>query len=166
MYCWEVFENGVCDEQCNTQECLYDGFDCRKKVKNCNPIYDAYCSNHYANGLCDKGCDTAECDWDGLDCDDSPEMLAKGTLIVIILVEPSVFRNISVTFVRRLGHLLRTVVRVKKDANGNEMIYPWTDSGQTDVATIRVKRYLEEIITGRVKRAALTGQVTIFLFII
>lgn len=26
--CWQLFKNGICEAQCNTQQCLYDGFDC------------------------------------------------------------------------------------------------------------------------------------------
>ena len=26
--CWQLFKNGICDKQCNSQKCLYDGFDC------------------------------------------------------------------------------------------------------------------------------------------
>ena len=27
--CYEVFENGVCNEECDTELCLLDGFDCK-----------------------------------------------------------------------------------------------------------------------------------------
>ncbi len=55
IYCYQLFKNGQCDQACNSEQCLFDGFDCQPTLKECNPIYDAYCSNHYNNGHCDKG---------------------------------------------------------------------------------------------------------------
>jgi Notch-like protein len=148
--CWELFQNGKCDEICNTEACLYDGFDCEEKVEECNPFYDMYCSNHFANGHCDTGCDTAACAWDGLDCDHEKENLAKGELVVIIYkMTPEGFKNISTQFVRRMGMLLRATVKIKKDEYGNEMIYPWPNTIK------RVKRYITDVFTSsRSKRSA------------
>ena len=87
VYCRKVFKNGICDPQCNNQNCLYDGFDCEGEMKRCNTFYEKYCQEHYANGYCDQGCNSSECEWDGLDCDTSPKQLARGTLIIIVLVK-------------------------------------------------------------------------------
>uniref|UniRef100_T1IJR3 Notch n=1 Tax=Strigamia maritima TaxID=126957 RepID=T1IJR3_STRMM len=126
--CWKVFRDGKCDERCNNYNCLFDGFDCQQE-KRCNPIYDAYCANHYANGFCDVGCNNEECNWDGLDCEQSPPKIVDGTIMLILLVDPEVLKKDTVTFVRELGHMLRTTVRIKTDENGKEMIYPWSASG-------------------------------------
>ena len=150
IHCWELFKNGECNEACNNEACLYDGFDCKSQIKECNPFYNLYCENHFANNHCDKGCDTAECGWDGLDCDTDKELVADGTLVIIVEMEPEAFKNVSVQFVRSLGHLLQTAVKIKKDANGNDMIYPWPDTSKIT----RVRRYVEDMfILSRTRRA-------------
>ncbi|UYV77481.1 N [Cordylochernes scorpioides] len=146
--CWEVFRNGVCDEECNNQQCLYDGFDCEPKLGPCNENYENYCLRNYGNGLCDHGCNTEECNWDGLDCEPDLPKLAHGTLMMIILTPPEVFRNSTATFLRDLGYILRTIVHIKKDENGQEMIYPWEareigSSSQKSFPKYGTKVYLE-----------------------
>ena len=143
IHCWDRFENGICDEACNNAECLYDGFDCLGQMKECNPIYESYCLNHYANGHCDKGCDNMECEWDGLDCVNGDRETAEGVLILILLIKPDDFRLNATVFVRRLGHMLRTVVWVKKDSEGQDMIYPWP----RDSVQERVKRWVRSRVT-------------------
>lgn len=125
--CWEVFGNNVCDEECNNAQCLFDGRDCEKKLLPCNPIYDAYCQKHYANGMCDYGCNNAECNWDGLDCekDEETPQLADGVISVVLLMDIGTFKENVVPFLRDMGHLLRTTLRIKKDNLGEDMIYPW-----------------------------------------
>ena len=149
--CYNMFKNGICDKACSSEECLFDGYDCQPALKECNPIYETYCKNHYANLHCDKGCNTAECDWDGLDCEtEHSEVLADGSLVIIVLVRPEQFREQSVGFLRQVGHLLRAIVRVKLDTDGNEMIYPWPEV--KDTYSDRVKRAV--FGGGRDKRAA------------
>lgn len=124
--CWEVFGNGICNEECNNAHCLFDGRDCQKKLKPCQEAFDAFCSENYANGVCDPVCNTAECNWDGLDCEKNhPPKLATGMMSVVVLMSADKFRDISIPFMRDMGHRLRTNVRIKKDNFGNEMIYPW-----------------------------------------
>lgn len=71
-----MFKDGKCNQECNNQNCLYDGFDCQGPVGSC--LYEQYCLMNYNNGHCDNGCNMVECDWDGLDCD-----TGKGRLILI-----------------------------------------------------------------------------------
>lgn len=124
--CWRVFADGVCNEECNTAECLFDGRDCERKLNPCNPTFDSYCKKHYANGFCDYGCNNAECDWDGMDCaEKEPEKLAEGVISVILLMNVGEFRQLTVSFLRDVGHQLRTTVRIKKDGYGNDMVFPW-----------------------------------------
>lgn len=125
IYCRNVFNDSKCDPQCDSEECLYDGFDCVRSLPACNPHYDTYCSIVYADGVCNKGCNTAACNWDGLDCDQDNKKLALGTLVIVVGVTPEEFYNMSNEFLRKLGHLLRAVLVVKKDSNGQNMIYPY-----------------------------------------
>lgn len=126
-----MFNDSKCDAQCDTEECLYDGFDCARLLPPCNPIYDTFCSTHYANGQCDQGCNTAACNWDGLDCDNAEKKLALGTLVIVVGVTPDVFYNMSNEFLRKLGNLLRAVITIKKDNSGNNMVYPYYGSETT-----------------------------------
>ncbi len=71
------------------------------------------------------GCDTAECNWDGLDCQNDGDEPAKGFLVFILLMPPTQFRNISVQFLRDIGHLIQAVLKVARDGEGREMIYAW-----------------------------------------
>lgn len=131
--CWDVFMNGQCDEVCNNAQCLFDGRDCEKKLAPCNPIYDAYCRKHYANGHCDYGCNNEECNWDGLDCDPKlPPDLAEGAISVVVRMDMQTFRSNIVSFLRDMGHQLRTTLRVKTDNLGNDMIYPWKGDREHD----------------------------------
>lgn len=43
----------------------------------------------------------------------------------MLSIEPEVFKNNTVAFLRDIGHALRTNVLFKKDPNGQAMIYPW-----------------------------------------
>lgn len=126
--CWEVFMDGVCNQDCNNPQCLFDGRDCEKKLKACNPTYDAYCQKHYADGHCDYGCNNAECNWDGLDCEKEPPDIADGVISMVVLMDMEGFKKNLVAFLRDTSHQLRTTVRVKKDQLGNDMIYPWMGS--------------------------------------
>ncbi|KAH3791857.1 hypothetical protein DPMN_145348, partial [Dreissena polymorpha] len=129
VLCWNVFNDSKCDPQCDNEACLFDGFDCIRSIGECNPIYDRYCTEVYGNGVCEKGCNTAACNWDGLDCSKEPERLVFGTLVIVVGVPPQDFLNMSKEFLRKLGHLLRAVVMIKLDGNGNKMVYPWTKEG-------------------------------------
>lgn len=125
--CWEVFNNSQCDQSCNNVDCLYDNFDCKKKEKVCNPIYEAYCIDHYADGKCDQGCNTEECGWDGLDCAGKvPEELADGVLVLVVLMPPEELLRTKTTFLQKLSAILHTTLRFRLDQNGEAMIRPYT----------------------------------------
>ncbi|GIY72361.1 neurogenic locus Notch protein [Caerostris extrusa] len=111
--CWDVFRNDECNIECNNIDCLFDGFDCEQKLLPCNEHYDTYCLKNYGNGYCDYGCNNEECNWDGLDCESEPPMLADGSLMAVVLMEPDVFKNNSVPFLREIGHALRTIKGTK-----------------------------------------------------
>uniref|UniRef100_A0A5F4W9T3 Neurogenic locus notch homolog protein 1 n=1 Tax=Callithrix jacchus TaxID=9483 RepID=A0A5F4W9T3_CALJA len=126
LQCWKYFSDGRCDSQCNSAGCLFDGFDCQRVEGQCNPLYDQYCKDHFSDGHCDQGCNSAECEWDGLDCAEHvPERLAAGTLVVVVLMPPEQLRNSSFHFLRELSRVLHTNVVFKRDANGQQMIFPY-----------------------------------------
>lgn len=126
LQCWKYFSDGHCDSQCNSAGCLFDGFDCQLTEGQCNPLYDQYCKDHFSDGHCDQGCNSAECEWDGLDCAEHvPERLAAGTLVLVVLLPPDQLRNNSFHFLRELSHVLHTNVVFKRDAQGQQMIFPY-----------------------------------------
>ena len=97
-------------------------------------MFDNYCEEHYNNGECDMGCDSAECNWDGLDCDTDPPQIANGSLSIVVLMDMQEFKSNSVRFLRNVGRDLRTVVRIKLDAFGDWMVYPWPDDDKLSTA--------------------------------
>uniref|UniRef100_A0A4W3H2C1 Notch receptor 2 n=1 Tax=Callorhinchus milii TaxID=7868 RepID=A0A4W3H2C1_CALMI len=135
--CRQRFGNQHCDPDCNSPECLFDNFDCHQRDRNCNPFYNQYCLDHYDDGNCDQGCNNEECGWDGLDCVEGvPERKARGTLVLVVLLPPVELLKDLGNFLRRLGTLLHTNLRVKNDASNQPMIYPYYGHG------VRMKRFL------------------------
>ncbi|KAG8517651.1 Neurogenic locus notch protein 2, partial [Galemys pyrenaicus] len=121
--CWDHI-NGQCDEQCNTAECLFDNFECQGSSRTCK--YDKYCADHFGDHRCDQGCNSEECGWDGLDCAaDRPENLAEGALVIVVLLPPEQLLQDARGFLRALGSLLRTSLRIKRDPQGGLMVYPY-----------------------------------------
>ena len=43
------------------------------------------------------------------------------------------FRENLVSFLRAIGHELRTTLRVKKDQQGNDMIFPWKSDSESSL---------------------------------
>lgn len=102
----------------------WDGTECILYLLS--PLYDQYCKDHFSDGHCDQGCNSAECEWDGLDCAEHvPERLAAGTLVLVVLLPPDQLRNNSFHFLRELSHVLHTNVVFKRDAQGQQMIFPY-----------------------------------------
>ena len=127
--CWRNFADGKCDMSCNTAECLFDGRDCEKVLKPCNPVDNKFCERHYGDGFCDEGCNNEECNWDGMDCESKPPVLASG-IMSIVLKSHTVqeILNKKSSFLRYLGHQLRTTVRIKQSDLGVPMVYAWDPS--------------------------------------
>jgi len=89
--CQELFNNGVCDSECCTTECLLDGKDCLPTCPhwsvmcvlliimiNCDlqlflRLYET-CANRFQNQRCNQRCNTQECLFDGGDCKSPSEV--------------------------------------------------------------------------------------------
>ena len=48
-----------------------------------------------------------------------------GTLVIIVALPPADFSQVAHDFMRNLSILLHSVVTVKRDSNGDDMIYEW-----------------------------------------
>jgi hypothetical protein len=63
--------DGICDTECNSTACFYDGGDClvTHSRGTCDWRTRAGCpSSWIGDGVCDEECFVEECEWDGNDC--------------------------------------------------------------------------------------------------
>ena len=101
-------------------------------------------------GVFVAGCDSEECGWDGGDCIEPEEerRLAAGTLIIIVALPPAQFEEVAQDFLRNLSILLHSVVSVKQDDDGRDMIFAWPRDSQA-----RRKRDVTSfVVTSHVRR--------------
>ncbi|KAG8462270.1 hypothetical protein KFE25_012090 [Diacronema lutheri] len=66
-----ALSDGICDGECNTTACFYDGGDCLVSHSRgtCDWRTRAGCpSSWIGDGVCDEECFVEECEWDGTDC--------------------------------------------------------------------------------------------------
>ncbi|KAJ1367246.1 hypothetical protein KIN20_028116 [Parelaphostrongylus tenuis] len=129
--CAKVFDNGHCDEVCNRESCLFDGFDCVNRGFVCrNP---SGCAYKYGDGNCDQECAGAECGFDGGDCNDSKNM-SHNQNVNMIGVALALPPDVAVKSLRQLqselAQHLYTHVGIARDVDG-VMVYEWSaDHGE------------------------------------
>lgn len=76
--------------------------------------------------MCDWSCNTEACGWDGLDCaTDTPAKVIDGTLVIVVRLQPKELIEDLRGFLRSLGALLHTNLKVKLDENKERMVYPY-----------------------------------------
>lgn len=64
--CLGKANDSVCDKECNTLPCHWDGGDCSLTM---NPWSScAHCYRSFNNSQCDDSCNNAECLYDNFDC--------------------------------------------------------------------------------------------------
>lgn len=76
----------VCDDQCNTHDCRWDGGDCslsRQPWANC--AASVPCWDLFKNGRCDEECNNPGCLFDGFECQETPSDLCKYVTLPPIL---------------------------------------------------------------------------------
>ena len=59
--CSQTQANGVCDADCNINECGYDFGDCGFCIQNCT-------STLYYDSVCDEECNDPLCNYDNFHC--------------------------------------------------------------------------------------------------
>nr|XP_060470216.1 neurogenic locus notch homolog protein 4 isoform X3 [Panthera onca] len=123
--CWLLFRDGQCHPQCDSAECLFDGYDCETPPA-CTPAYDQYCRDHFHNEHCEKGCNTAECGWDGGDCrpKDGDSEWGPSLALLVVLSPPALDQQL-LALARVLSLTLRVGLWVRKDSDGKDMVYPY-----------------------------------------
>nr|XP_023397167.1 LOW QUALITY PROTEIN: neurogenic locus notch homolog protein 4 [Loxodonta africana] len=123
--CWLLFRDGQCHPQCDSEECLFDGYDCETPPA-CSPAYDQYCHDHFHNGHCEKGCNTAECGWDGGDCrPEAGDSQWGPSLALLVVLNPQALDQQLLALARVLSLILRVGLWVRKDSDGMDMVYPY-----------------------------------------
>ncbi|WKX97810.1 hypothetical protein Q1695_013470 [Nippostrongylus brasiliensis] len=157
--CAKLFDDGKCDQVCNRETCLFDGFDCAvQDGAVCrNP---ADCAYKYGDGKCDIECAGPECGYDGGDCEGfNKTSHHKDTNVIGVAV--GVPPDVAVKNLRHLqaelAQQLYTHVSLAEDANG-VMIFEWDiDSGQGN----RISVIDEEVVASSV-RANVNGTMIFF----
>ncbi|XP_063152418.1 neurogenic locus notch homolog protein 4 [Candoia aspera] len=141
--CQGVFRDGHCQPPCDNEDCLYDGFDC-VPLKECNLPYAQYCRDHFADGHCDRGCHSASCGWDGGDCASSVPPAESALALVVLLSRESLPE-----LLRSLVVATRAALRVQRDRQDQERIYPYTGKeelgSQSNWTGVRTKDLAETI---------------------
>lgn len=64
--CRRLYNDGICDLDCNVAACLYDGGDCGGGLPICPAT--AFCGPRHADDVCDLTCVSGACGFDGGDC--------------------------------------------------------------------------------------------------
>lgn len=60
--------DGVCDKECNTFACRWDGGDCSLAANPWANCADPRCWRVFNNSQCDESCNNADCLYDNFDC--------------------------------------------------------------------------------------------------
>uniref|UniRef100_A0AAQ6ADV3 Notch receptor 3 n=1 Tax=Amphiprion ocellaris TaxID=80972 RepID=A0AAQ6ADV3_AMPOC len=66
--CHSKANDGVCDKECNTFPCRWDGGDCSLAVNPWARCPDRRCWHVFNNSQCDESCNNADCLYDNFDC--------------------------------------------------------------------------------------------------
>lgn len=66
--CHSKASDGVCDKECNSHACQWDGGDCSLTVNPWARCADPRCWRLFNNSQCDQFCNNPECLYDNFDC--------------------------------------------------------------------------------------------------
>lgn len=66
--CHGKANDGVCDKECNTIACRWDGGDCSLAANPWAHCKDPRCWRVFNNSQCDESCNNPECLYDNFDC--------------------------------------------------------------------------------------------------
>lgn len=66
--CHSKASDGVCNKECNSHACQWDGGDCSLTVNPWARCADPRCWRLFNNSQCDQFCNNPECLYDNFDC--------------------------------------------------------------------------------------------------
>uniref|UniRef100_A0A8B9R982 Notch receptor 3 n=1 Tax=Astyanax mexicanus TaxID=7994 RepID=A0A8B9R982_ASTMX len=66
--CYGKANDGVCDKECNSMACRWDGGDCSLAANPWERCADPRCWRVFNNSQCDESCNNADCLYDNFDC--------------------------------------------------------------------------------------------------
>ncbi|VDK54459.1 unnamed protein product [Anisakis simplex] len=135
-FCARRFADGHCDEECNDQNCFYDGFDCvQNSVPNCG--MQTYCAMKYSDSECDDLCNTIECGFDGGDCDNHGDISSLSSidlqieisnLALVLHAPPTVIVPKLRSLLAELAKVLHSPVRFSYDTKNKPRIFTWSSA--------------------------------------
>ena len=115
MQCKNKYGDGVCDNECNNELCLFDGFDCYpQNASTCSGTYDNgtaildlsdQCTGLFDDNICVSNgskaqtyCQNEACGSDGWDCLDNKRNASNilGVLVVDFVIKSPGVSNASV----------------------------------------------------------------------
>ncbi|CAH1798200.1 unnamed protein product [Owenia fusiformis] len=137
-FCRESFKDDICNLECDSENGLYDGFDCVDIAVPCK--FEDYCKQHFGDGTCDNNCDNSACAWDGGDCGRGRRSIADGALAIVFYQRPKTIKRHIKKYMRLISQSLRTVLRVILNSKGEQEIYPW----RVDNVLRNVSMYYED----------------------
>ncbi|MGH0171844.1 UNVERIFIED_CONTAM: hypothetical protein FKN15_061781 [Acipenser sinensis] len=145
-------DDGVCDRECNTHTCQWDGGDCSLTAHPWKKCEAQQCWKVFNNSLCDEACNTPECLYDNFDCKKKERACSFPMVVLCVyqsLPESAVFNNMLYYtlqfFTMPTCALPCFHYGFIVDENGEDMIYPFYRS-QSRIQ----KRELEQEIIGSI----------------
>ncbi|CAH8504005.1 unnamed protein product [Dicrocoelium dendriticum] len=134
--CVTKFHDGRCDNECNMEECHFDGFDCASgKHTTCQNM--SFCKEHYGDGICDTMCSGPDCGFDGGDCNvqakstlpptiahySKPSGYSSNLYVILLNSTPKEFSSHRREFLAIIGTALQAEVKIWYDRlTGSEML--------------------------------------------
>uniref|UniRef100_A0A7I4Y307 Neurogenic locus Notch protein n=1 Tax=Haemonchus contortus TaxID=6289 RepID=A0A7I4Y307_HAECO len=147
--CAKLFDDGRCDDICNRESCLFDGFDCAKR-DGAVCRHPSECAYKYGDSKCDDDCAGPECGYDGGDCDGNSATYSSDVNMigVAIGVPPDIVIKNLRQLQSELAQRLYTHVSVAEDMDGI-MVFGWgIDTGQGNRITVVDEDELDKNLNG------------------
>lgn len=165
--CADFFANGVCNQACNNEECLYDGMDCLPAVVRCPVKIREHCASRFANGICDPECNTNGCGFDGGDCDNETNATIITNIRITVQMDPKEFQVTGGQSLMEISSALRVTVRIQRDEEG-PLVFQWNGESEMDRVKMNERQLTEQhvlstSISRKIKRSATNIGVVVYL---
>uniref|UniRef100_A0AC35TVF9 ANK_REP_REGION domain-containing protein n=1 Tax=Rhabditophanes sp. KR3021 TaxID=114890 RepID=A0AC35TVF9_9BILA len=114
QFCKNVSNNNICNNECNTEACLFDGNDCieKKAAKNLTE----FCYKVFGDNICNEECNISQFQFDGSDCVEKTNVLS-GEIILILNTTVDNFNSKKQKYFADMSNNLRVTVKEKFDSD-------------------------------------------------